>query len=83
MPSPLQGIRVLGLEQYMSAPYCEMGRMLSAEHALDFSVEYTGVTVLGRRRVLSDAAENGMGCNYFSTNIAPICVWAEITDHHG
>ncbi len=24
MPSPLQGIRVLGLEQYMSAPYCTM-----------------------------------------------------------
>ena len=39
----------------------EMGRMLPAEHALKFSVEYAGVTVFGRARVLSDAAETRHG----------------------
>ena len=39
----------------------EMGRLLPAEHALKFSVEYAGVTVFGRARVLSDAAETRHG----------------------
>ncbi|MDP7260267.1 MAG: pyridoxamine 5'-phosphate oxidase family protein, partial [Anaerolineales bacterium] len=39
----------------------EMGRMLPAEHALKFSVEYAGVTVFGRARVLSDAEEKRYG----------------------
>ncbi len=35
----------------------EMGRLLPAEEALEFSVEYAGVTVFGRMRIVSDEGE--------------------------
>jgi uncharacterized protein len=35
----------------------EMGRLLPADTALEFSVEYVGVAVFGRARVVDDAAE--------------------------
>jgi len=35
----------------------EMGRLLPAKEALEFSVEYAGVTVFGRGEVVADKAE--------------------------
>ncbi len=35
----------------------EMGRLLPAAEALEFSVEYAGVTVFGRMRIVTDEAE--------------------------
>lgn len=35
----------------------EMGRLLPADEALEFSVEYDGVTAFGRGRIVEDAAE--------------------------
>jgi nitroimidazol reductase NimA-like FMN-containing flavoprotein (pyridoxamine 5'-phosphate oxidase superfamily) len=43
------------------APVClsvsEMGRLLPADEALEFSVEYAGVTVFGQAAVVAEAAE--------------------------
>jgi hypothetical protein len=39
----------------------EMGRLLPAEEALEFSVEYAGVTVFGRAGIVSDADEATRG----------------------
>ncbi len=39
----------------------EMGRLLPADTALEFSVEYGGVTVFGRGRVVDDPAEASHG----------------------
>ena len=35
----------------------EMGRLLPADEALEFSVEYAGVTVFGRMAIVEDEAE--------------------------
>lgn len=35
----------------------EMGRLLPADTALEFSVEYSGVTVFGRAHIIQDAAQ--------------------------
>jgi hypothetical protein len=37
----------------------EMGRLLPADEALEFSVEYAGVVVFGRAVIVEDAAETG------------------------
>ncbi|NJN17431.1 MAG: pyridoxamine 5'-phosphate oxidase family protein [Oscillochloris sp.] len=39
----------------------EMGRLLPAKKALEFSVEYSGVTIFGRARIIDDQAEAAYG----------------------
>lgn len=44
-------------EQAVCFSISEMGRLLPAERALNFSVEYSGVTVFGNARVIEDQEE--------------------------
>lgn len=47
-----------GTESRVCFSIMEMGRLLPAEVALEFSVEYAGVVVFGRARVIDDEAES-------------------------
>ncbi|MDX1383758.1 MAG: pyridoxamine 5'-phosphate oxidase family protein, partial [Thermoanaerobaculia bacterium] len=49
----------------------EMGRLLPAERALNFSVEYSGVVAFGRGRVLDDDAEKEAGLVLLMAKYAP------------
>jgi hypothetical protein len=49
----------------------EMGRMLPADEALEFSVEYAGVTVFGGVRVVDDAAESKHALQLLLNKYAP------------
>lgn len=57
------------------APVCfgvfAMGRMLPADEALEFSVEYEGVTVFGTARVVTEAAEAEHGLQLLLDKYAP------------
>jgi nitroimidazol reductase NimA-like FMN-containing flavoprotein (pyridoxamine 5'-phosphate oxidase superfamily) len=62
----------------------EMGRLLPADTALEFSVEYAGVTVFGHARVVTDEAEARHGLQllldkYFS-HLRPGPDYRPITD---
>ena len=48
-----------------------MGRLLPADEALEFSVEYAGVVVLGRGTVVEDAAEKEHGLQLLLDRYAP------------
>lgn len=48
-------------EQTVCFSINEMGRLLPAEEALEFSVEYAGVVVFGRASIISDPAEQEHG----------------------
>ncbi len=48
-----------------------MGRLLPADEALEFSVEYSGATVFGRGRVLEDDDEKERGLQYIMDRYAP------------
>lgn len=48
-----------------------MGRMLPADEALEFSVEYAGVTVFGRGHVVEDPAEKERGLQLLMDRYAP------------
>lgn len=58
-----------------SEPVCfsvaAMGRLLPAPEALEFSVEYSGVTVFGRGRVISDDVEKEHGLQLLMDRYAP------------
>jgi nitroimidazol reductase NimA-like FMN-containing flavoprotein (pyridoxamine 5'-phosphate oxidase superfamily) len=58
-----------------SEPVCfsvaAMGRLLPAAEALEFSVEYSGVTVFGRGRVVEDDAEKERGLQLLMDRYAP------------
>ncbi len=58
-----------------SEPVCfsiaSMGRLLPAPEALEFSVEYSGVTVFGRGRVLADESEKEHGLQLILDRYAP------------
>jgi nitroimidazol reductase NimA-like FMN-containing flavoprotein (pyridoxamine 5'-phosphate oxidase superfamily) len=49
----------------------EMGRLLPASTALEFSVEYAGVVVFGRARVVDDEAEAARGLQLLLDKYAP------------
>ena len=49
----------------------EMGRLLPAERALNFSVEYKGVTVFGRVRVVQETEEAKKGLQLLSDKYFP------------
>ena len=49
----------------------EMGRLLPAETALHFSVEYSGVVVFGRARVVADEAEAARALQQLLDKYAP------------
>lgn len=49
----------------------EMGRLLPADEALEFSVEYAGVTVFGRASVVEDRAEAGRVLQLLLDKYAP------------
>ncbi len=49
----------------------EMGRLLPAEEALEFSVEYAGVTVFGSVRVVEDADEAKRALQWLLDKYAP------------
>ena len=57
------------------APVClsisEMGRLLPADTALEFSVEYAGVTVFGRGAVVQDEAEAAYGLQLLLDKYCP------------
>ena len=48
-------------EQRVCLSVSEMGRLLPADTALEFSVEYSGVAVFGRASLVADAAEATRG----------------------
>lgn len=48
-----------------------MGRLLPAREALEFSVEYSGVVVFGRGRVVDDPHEARLGLERLLTKYAP------------
>ncbi len=48
-----------------------MGRLLPADEALEFSVEYAGVVVFGRGHVVHDAAEKERGLQLLLDRYAP------------
>jgi nitroimidazol reductase NimA-like FMN-containing flavoprotein (pyridoxamine 5'-phosphate oxidase superfamily) len=50
---------------------CEMGRLLPAATALHFSVEYAGVVVFGRARIVADEAEAGRALQKLLDKYAP------------
>lgn len=49
----------------------EMGRLLPADEALEFSVEYAGVVVFGRGSVVDDPAEEERGLQMLLDKYAP------------
>ncbi|MCC6805280.1 MAG: pyridoxamine 5'-phosphate oxidase family protein, partial [Anaerolineae bacterium] len=53
----------------------EMGRLLPAERAFDFSVEYAGVAVFGRASLVKDPVEAGRGlqllCDKYFPHLKP------------
>lgn len=49
----------------------EMGRLLPASTALEFSVEYAGVVAFGRARVVTDAGEAERGLQLLLDKYAP------------
>ncbi len=49
----------------------DMGRLLPADEALEFSVEYEGVTVFGTAQVVGDAAEAEHGLQLLLDKYAP------------
>jgi len=49
----------------------EMGRLLPAEEALEFSVEYAGVTVFGRASIIKDVEECRHGLQLLLDKYAP------------
>ena len=49
----------------------EMGRLLPAQEALEFSVEYAGVTIFGRMRIIADGAEAGRALQLLLDKYAP------------
>jgi nitroimidazol reductase NimA-like FMN-containing flavoprotein (pyridoxamine 5'-phosphate oxidase superfamily) len=49
----------------------EMGRLLPAEEALEFSVEYAGVVVFGRASIVEDTVEAGHGLQLLLDKYAP------------
>jgi nitroimidazol reductase NimA-like FMN-containing flavoprotein (pyridoxamine 5'-phosphate oxidase superfamily) len=49
----------------------EMGRLLPASTALNFSVEYAGVVVFGRARVVEDETEAGRALQLLLDKYAP------------
>lgn len=48
-------------EQKFCFSVSEMGRLLPADEALEFSVEYSGVTIFGRVAIVTDEAEARYG----------------------
>ena len=48
-----------------------MGRLLPADEALEFSVEYAGVTVFGKARIVSDPVEAEYGLQALLDKYAP------------
>jgi nitroimidazol reductase NimA-like FMN-containing flavoprotein (pyridoxamine 5'-phosphate oxidase superfamily) len=49
----------------------EMGRLLPAMYALNFSVEYAGVIVFGAAEIVNDAAESARALQMLLTKYAP------------
>ena len=49
----------------------EMGRLLPADEALEFSVEYAGVVVFGRASIVEDAGEARYGLQLLLDKYAP------------
>ncbi len=49
----------------------EMGRLLPAEEALEFSVEYAGVTIFGRMEIVDDEAEASAALQMLLDKYAP------------
>jgi len=49
----------------------EMGRLLPADEALEFSVEYAGVTVFGRASIVEDETEASHGLQLLLDKYAP------------
>lgn len=49
----------------------KMGRLLPADEALEFSVEYAGVTVFGRARIISDPLQAKRGLQLLLDKYAP------------
>ncbi|NWF69371.1 MAG: pyridoxamine 5'-phosphate oxidase family protein [Chloroflexi bacterium] len=49
----------------------EMGRLLPADEALEFSVEYAGVTVFGTAEIISDEAEASAALQLLLDKYAP------------
>lgn len=49
----------------------EMGRLLPADEALEFSIEYAGVTVFGDMEILEDAAEQESALQLILDKYAP------------
>lgn len=49
----------------------EMGRLLPADEALEFSIEYAGVTVFGEMRVVEEAAQQEQALQLLLDKYAP------------
>ena len=58
-------------EERVSFSVSEMGRLLPAKEALEFSVEYAGVTVFGTAAIVADAAEASHGLQLLLDKYAP------------
>jgi nitroimidazol reductase NimA-like FMN-containing flavoprotein (pyridoxamine 5'-phosphate oxidase superfamily) len=61
----------VGAEERVCFAVGEMGRLLPAPTALHFSVEYAGVVVFGRARVVADEAEAGRALQQLLDKYAP------------
>jgi nitroimidazol reductase NimA-like FMN-containing flavoprotein (pyridoxamine 5'-phosphate oxidase superfamily) len=61
----------VGAEERVCFGAAEMGRLLPASTALNFSVEYAGVVVFGRARVVEDETEAGRALQLLLDKYAP------------
>ena len=61
----------------------EMGRLLPSREALSMSVEYGGVAIFGRARIVSDDTEKEEMKNFVASRLrVPCLVWPEIALWH-
>lgn len=58
-------------EQNVCFSIMEMGRLLPADEALEFSVEYAGVTIFGKARVIDEEAEATVALQALLDKYAP------------
>lgn len=61
----------LEMDEKVCFTVMEMGRLLPADQALEFSVEYASVVVFGRGRVITDAVEAEYGLQLLLDKYAP------------
>lgn len=64
-------------EQNVCFSIMEMGRLLPAEEALEFSVEYAGITIFGKARVISEEAEATVALQALLDKYAPHLIAGE------